>query len=107
MDGARIKLHCADLGFAYSCTTRLWPYPLVCREIFDDIIHHGFRTENQPLTLMSPPPQEGVTPRYFHYVKGMARSCTLRTLLDGLMDARIRLSDLSVDEASCWRQHQR
>ena len=24
---------------SYKCSTRLWPYPSVCRELFDDIIH--------------------------------------------------------------------
>ena len=95
-DGTVVKLHCAELTFAYNRTTRLWPYPHVCCEILDDIVHGEFRTVDNPLTIMMRS-DEGIS-----YVKGMARACTLLTLLHGLDDAGLSPSWLSAQlQLSC------
>ena len=41
-DKSLVKMHCGQLNFEFECTTRLWPYANVCKEILDDIIHGEF-----------------------------------------------------------------
>ena len=51
-DGEPILLHAVDLCFDYTSSTRLWPYPNVCKEIMDDILHNGFKSAEQPMMVM-------------------------------------------------------
>lgn len=98
LDGAMVKIHACQLGFLYECSTRLWPYPCVCREVFDDILCNGFRSTERPMIVMMPPQLPGEDePLHLHFVKGMARSCTLLAIIDACIQLGISLSDISVE----------
>ena len=93
VDKTNIKLHCSQLTFLYECTTRLWPYPHVCKDIFEDILTSGFRTDTQPLVVMTG--EVGGNGSILQYVKGMGRACTLLALLDCCLSTEQRPCDIS------------
>lgn len=93
VDKSNISMHCSQLTFQYECTTRLWPYPHVCKDIFEDILTSGFKTDTQPLVVMIR--EVGSNGPTLQYVKGMGRACTLLALLDCCLSTEQRPCDIS------------
>lgn len=79
----RINLHPNMLGLMPHATTKPMPYPNTCRALADEILTHGFLTDDDPLTVWLCPGRPGQTTNFgVNFVKGMARSTTLLCLLD-------------------------
>ena len=97
-----ICFHIAALGYCESCTTKPPPFEDVADELVDEIFKDGFVTSGDPLLVQQPPElkptaenpngigfeklwdgdQNGTLPPHsLGYVKGMARSCTILTIL--------------------------
>jgi hypothetical protein len=82
--GQIINVHPANLGWSLSVTTKPLPYAKTFLALADEILPHSFLTDEEPLRAWVPSshPRWGV----LHYVKGMARACTLLTPLDLIYD---------------------
>ena len=81
-NGMRIHFHPASLGWSASASTKPLPYPKqkTLLALADEFLAHSFLTAEEPLRVWVPPDVGGDF--CLHFVKGMARTCSLLCLLD-------------------------
>jgi len=79
-NGMRIHLHPASLGWSASASTKPLPYPKTFLALADEFLAHSFLTAEEPLRVWVPPDVGGAF--CLHFVKGMARTCSLLCLSD-------------------------
>ena len=91
----RVLLHPVHLGYESGCTTKPLPFFCTARALVEEYLLHGVATESEPLTIWAPKDwQDEEEVFWVHYVKGMARSCTLLALLHLLLEREVDVSAL-------------